>query len=148
MRMSLAVCLVGLLACRGPEGPDGPEGPKGEPGEQGVPGADGEKGEPGDPGPAGADGLPRSKADLYEVSGNAIVANGANGQAMASCADANDVLLHGWCLGASPSGLDVTAFKVYNSVDDAQVSSYACWYTNTSGSSAAAYAYAVCIDVP
>ncbi len=143
---------VGPKGADGSDGVDGKAGPIGPAGLAGAPGAAGKDGLQGAPGPAGiagpagADGLPKSKADVYSVTVSAFLPANGQGQAVASCADTNDILMLGGC--EQDPFAQVTAFYGVNNASFP--SAWVCKASNQSNASGviSVTAHATCISVP
>lgn len=156
---SLAVVggvLVGLIGCRGPVGDPGargdvgPVGPAGEDGVDGAQGDAGPAGEAGPPGVAGADGIPRSKAELYEVTATAELYG--KSVVTAYCDADEDVLVAGGCSIPDPYGgvADITLQRSapVSSTDASEHAGWTCLAHHSGYVAKGLVATAVCIDVP
>lgn len=148
----------------GPQGPPGPLGPQGPAGPAGLPGAEGPKGDPGAMGPAGpegatgpqgpmgnagVDGVPQSKADIYERTATTHVGPGASVELRAYCDDNNDVLLSGSC--EATNTLEVVLFRsrAENFTNTSAKSAWLCHSQNVSaGSISPLTVHAYCVSVP
>lgn len=111
MRTSLLVVFVVLSGCsalQGPRGDTGPAGPTGPAGADGARGLQGAQGAPGQTGMAGADGMQGPIGGGLYVSKASVYCNEASppgtNQAVASCNDANDLLVSGGCVDAAAPG--------------------------------------------
>ncbi len=87
---------IGPLGAPGVQGPQGAVGPLGPPGVQGPQGPVGPLGAPGVQGPQGPAGSDfDGRTGVYERSGATMIPAGSWGEAIASCRDADDVMLYG-----------------------------------------------------
>ena len=149
MSRLLGLSLLLMVGCL--EGPAGKQGPAGEPGPQGAEGPAGAAGPQGDAGVAGADGLdgiPQSKADLYEVV-NVFPTNPGEADAFrqAFCNDNNDILLLGGCVFTCDGCVTTAAFP-QSATNPTGTASWVCIVTNNSAAAEDVDVTAVCIDVP
>jgi hypothetical protein len=145
----------GELGPQGPPGPTGPQGPQGAQGATGAQGLQGLQGPQGAPGPTGAsggDGLPRSKADIYETpvitqAVPIVIPPGTQATASAYCLDANDIAIAGRCL-TQPSA-PITNIGVANPPSPNKAG-YGCTVINNliGGSNVEVTATVTCIAVP
>jgi len=119
-RSSVIMAALALAACGQPQpqafsGDRGPEGEAGDPGDPGPEGERGPQGDPGMPGQVGPQGErgPSGVFDAADIYTNiAIKPAPANVDidAVASCDDANDVLISGGCLVTSSEAVVVATF--------------------------------------
>lgn len=134
----------------GEAGPQGPQGPEGAPGAQGPPGAMGAQGPPGAAGPqgtAGADGAPQDKADLYVVTASTPIPSNMSAEVVATCADANDIILHGSC-SAQTYQQHTAANEAWFPADTGQVSGWRCFAYFYGSGTTTVTARATCISIP
>ena len=142
----LAACALScVLGCGSGESSNGEgAGNEGSPGPAGDPGPRGEKGERGDPGLAG---VPRSKADVYVVTGPAVTFEPGGGDvARAYCADENDVLLSGGC-EIDDGWAFVNSMRGGALDDDSQPAYWECSGGTNGGASHGLVATAICVAV-
>lgn len=111
MRTSLLVLVVSLSGCsafQGPKGDTGPAGPTGPAGADGAPGPQGAQGAPGLTGAAGVDGMQGPVGGGLYTSKAAVYCNEVSPpgttKAVASCNDANDLLVSGGCKDSTTGG--------------------------------------------
>lgn len=139
----------GNVGAQGPQGPSGPIGPQGERGAIGLMGPAGPQGAPGPQGaigPTGADGatgLPRTKADLYEVTSTISLPPLGSASAAAVCADENDILLTPLC-----TRWGLTTEDIYHATEELAPARVQCTWVNPENASASRVARAICISVP
>ena len=127
---------AGPAGSQGSSGPAGPAGQQGPVGSQGPAGPAGPQGAQGPQGPTGADGVPQSKADLYERTSSSPV-----GTVQACCDDANDILWSGGCYQGLGWG-----FREDRPLNSTNTSAPACWVCSQgSGGGTVVQASAVCV---
>ena len=142
----------------GEEGPAGPQGPTGSVGPQGPAGTPGVgvAGPTGPVGAAGTSGLLTSRSQIYTSKSTAVNVGPTGSDtvpytATASCNNANDILLTGWCALVTPGSVQPIGQFWYGAMDNVAGSSMG-WtcngYNNISASSYEIQAFAACVAVP